>query len=269
VKEGTLVPAVVPRSRGRACRALAALLAPLFVAAFAGVAVVAASVTIAGPAAASSPVRTQVRASDHTINFGRHADMTIRVVTATRSLGGAHVRVYRHTTSGNVYVTRVTTGAVSHVAHFRPYLRRSTTYLLVFRGTASYAASAHYKRVYVRSFGASLVHIGDRKIGSPYQYGAAGPYRFDCSGFTRWVASRYGKDLPHSSSAQYGIVRHISRSSKRLGDLVFVHDSSGHVYHVGFYAGDGRLLAATHTGDYVRIERLWTSSYYVGRLRTP
>lgn len=253
------MPAVNPPAR-RVVRALLTLFVSL---GLAGV-----GVSAAQPAAATES--THVVATAATIDYARHADMAIRVYNASsRALGGVHVRVYRHTSTGNVWVTRVTTDATTHVAHFRPYLRHSTTYLLVFPGTSTYARSSALKRVYVRSFGASLVHIGSRKKGSPYQWGADGPWRFDCSGFTRWVAARYGKSLPHSSSSQYGVVRHIARSDKRIGDLIFLHDSSGHVYHVGFYAGNGRLLAATHTGDYVRLESLWTSSYYVGRISAP
>ena len=255
------MPAVNPPARGRLARAAITVLVSLGLAG-------SAAVSVAQPAAAVTT--TRVAASAATINYARHADMRIRVYDgAGATLGGARVRIYRHTASGNTWVTAVTTSATTHVAHFRPWLRRSTTYLLVFPGTATRAASSALKRVYVRTFGASLVNIGARKKGSPYQYGAAGPWRFDCSGFTRWVAARYGKSLPHSSSSQYGVVRHIAKTSKRLGDLIFLHDSSGHVYHVGFYAGSGLLLAATHTGDYVRLERLYTSSYYVGRMRTP
>jgi cell wall-associated NlpC family hydrolase len=261
------VPAVLPPARGRVAHVAHVARAVTTVLVSLGLAGVAAA-SVAQPAAAVTT--TRVAASSATINYARHADMAIRVYDgAGHALGGASVRIYRHTTSGNAWVTSVTTGAITHVAHFRPWLRHSTTYLLVFPGTATRARSSAYRRVYVRSFGASLVNIGARKTGSPYQYGADGPWRFDCSGFTRWVAARYGKSLPHSSSSQYGVIRHIAKSDKRIGDLIFLHDSSGHVYHVGFYAGDGRLLAATHTGDYVRMERLWTSSYYVGRLRTP
>lgn len=255
------MPAVSPLPRGRAVRVLSSL--------FVSFGLVATGVAAAEPALAGSS-GTSVRAHAATIDYGRHADLAIRVVDASsHALGGARVRVYRHTSSGNRWVTTVTTGSTTHVAHFRPRLRRSTTYLLVFPGTAGHASSSATRRIFVRSFGASLVHIGARKKGAPYQWGADGPYRFDCSGFTRWVARHYGKSLPHSSSSQYGTVRHVARSDKRVGDLVFLHDSSGHVYHVGFYAGNGRLLAATHTGDYVRLETLWTSSYYVGRLVAP
>jgi cell wall-associated NlpC family hydrolase len=104
-----------------------------------------------------------------------------------------------------------------------------------------------------------------RHKGQPYQYGAAGPTRFDCSGFTLYVFSRFGKKLPHSSSRQYGVVRHIYKSYKQPGDLIFFRNSSGSIYHVGIYAGNGKIWHAPHSGSYVKLASIWTSSYVVGR----
>jgi cell wall-associated NlpC family hydrolase len=116
------------------------------------------------------------------------------------------------------------------------------------------------------AFGVRVVRDASVYRGTPYQYGAAGPSRFDCSGFTRFIFAKFGISLPHSSSAQYSVVRHVANRNKQVGDLVFFHSGSGHVYHVGIYAGGGRIWAATHTGDYVRLEGMWNASYYVGRV---
>jgi cell wall-associated NlpC family hydrolase len=104
-----------------------------------------------------------------------------------------------------------------------------------------------------------------RHKGQPYQYGAAGPTRFDCSGFTLYVFSRFGKKLPHNSARQYGVVRHIYKGYKQPGDLIFFRNSSGSVYHVGIYAGSGKIWHAPHSGSTVRLVAIWTSSYVVGR----
>jgi cell wall-associated NlpC family hydrolase len=40
------------------------------------------------------------------------------------------------------------------------------------------------------------------KRGAPYQYGAVGPHRFDCSGFTRWSYARAGRTLPRTVAQQ-------------------------------------------------------------------
>jgi cell wall-associated NlpC family hydrolase len=87
-----------------------------------------------------------------------------------------------------------------------------------------------------------------RQLGKPYRWGAAGPNSFDCSGLTMWVWGKAGVSLPHSSRAQYGYGRHVSRSELLPGDLVFF----GHpIHHVGIYVGNGQYIAAPHTGDVV------------------
>ena len=102
--------------------------------------------------------------------------------------------------------------------------------------------------------------------GSPYHYGSDGPHRFDCSGLTRWVYARVGKSLPHSSSAQASKVHRINRSHARRGDLVFFYDNGG-VYHVGIYAGHGKVWHAPYSGARVRRDPIWTSHRFFGRVR--
>jgi cell wall-associated NlpC family hydrolase len=114
--------------------------------------------------------------------------------------------------------------------------------------------------------GTAAVQEASRHHGQPYHYGSAGPSRFDCSGFTMYVFSRFGRRLPHSSSAQYNAVRHIAKTSKQPGDLVFFRSSSGSIGHVGIYAGNGKMWDAPKSGDVVRLRALYSSNYVVGRL---
>ena len=74
-----------------------------------------------------------------------------------------------------------------------------------------------------------------------------------------------GRSLDHSAQGQYSESHHIPRSAIRPGDLVFF-TSGGHVYHVGIYAGGGRIWHAPHPGDHVRLSALWTSSWVAGRV---
>jgi cell wall-associated NlpC family hydrolase len=115
------------------------------------------------------------------------------------------------------------------------------------------------------AFGDRVVQEAARHRGAPYQYGAAGPNTFDCSGFTMYVFGRFGISLPHNAASQYSVSRHISSASKRPGDLIFFTGSGG-ISHVGIYAGGGEMWAATHTGDVVRLESIYSSSYVVGRV---
>ncbi|BFO19556.1 C40 family peptidase [Streptomyces sp. KM77-8] len=108
--------------------------------------------------------------------------------------------------------------------------------------------------------------IAASKKGSPYQWGATGPHRFDCSGLTLYSFKKAGKKLPRTAAQQYNTTRHISAGSRKAGDLVFFH-SGGYVYHVGIYAGQGKIWHAPKTGDVVRLQKIWTRSVSYGRVR--
>ncbi|MFV8127077.1 C40 family peptidase [Streptomyces syringium] len=109
------------------------------------------------------------------------------------------------------------------------------------------------------------LRIAESKQGAPYQWGATGPYSFDCSGLTQYSYKRVGKKLPRTAAAQYNRARHVPGSARQRGDLVFFH-SAGGVYHVGIYVGNGRILHAPKTGAVVRHERIWTRSVSYGRV---
>ena len=100
--------------------------------------------------------------------------------------------------------------------------------------------------------GLRAVHVAAARRGAPYQWGAVGPYRFDCSGLTMWVYGRLGRRLPLTAAQQYAVTRHVPASARRPGDLVFFKTRSGFVHHVGIYAGAGQLWHAPGSGDHVR-----------------
>ncbi|MEG3628084.1 C40 family peptidase [Streptomyces poriticola] len=110
------------------------------------------------------------------------------------------------------------------------------------------------------------LQVAASKKGSPYQYGATGPYRFDCSGLTLYSFKKAGKRLPRTAAQQYNRTRPVSVRHRKAGDLVFFH-SGRSVYHVGIYAGKGRIWHAPKTGDVVRLQKIWTSSVLYGRVR--
>lgn len=100
------------------------------------------------------------------------------------------------------------------------------------------------------------------RAGKPYAYGAAGPNAFDCSGLTSWAYKKAGKKIPRTSSAQARAAKRVKKP--RLGDLVFFHNG-GSVYHVGLYAGKGRVFHASKPGVPVGKAKIWTSSVFYGR----
>ncbi|MDQ1680727.1 MAG: hypothetical protein QOI42_1586 [Frankiaceae bacterium] len=109
-----------------------------------------------------------------------------------------------------------------------------------------------------------VLAIAASEHGKPYRYGGTGPNSFDCSGLTSFVFAKVGIALPHNAAGQYSVVHHIAKSDKRPGDLIFMYGSGG-IYHVAIYAGNNRMWAATHTGDVVRQEVIYSSRYLVGR----
>ncbi|WP_406206678.1 MULTISPECIES: C40 family peptidase [unclassified Streptomyces] len=110
------------------------------------------------------------------------------------------------------------------------------------------------------------LQIAASKKGSPYRWGATGPNRFDCSGLTLYSFKKAGKKLPRTAAQQYNKTRHISANSRKAGDLVFFHSGS-YVYHVGIYAGKGRIWHSPKSGDVVKLQKIWTRSVWYGRVK--
>ncbi|MET9773143.1 C40 family peptidase [Streptomyces sp. NPDC006367] len=129
---------------------------------------------------------------------------------------------------------------------------------LVVPGASGEAAAATHA--------AKALKIAASKKGSPYAWGAVGPYRFDCSGLTLYSFKKAGKKLPRTAAQQYNKTRHISAKSRKAGDLVFFHSGS-YVYHVGIYAGKGKMWHAPKTGDVVRLQKIWTNKVWYGRVK--
>ncbi|EFE70855.1 MULTISPECIES: C40 family peptidase [Streptomyces] len=129
---------------------------------------------------------------------------------------------------------------------------------IVVPGAASDAAAA--------STATKALNVAASKKGAPYQWGATGPSRFDCSGLTLYSFKKAGKTLPRTAAQQYNKTSHISAKNRKAGDLVFFH-SGRSIYHVGIYAGNGKIWHAPKTGDVVRLQKIWTSSVWYGRVK--
>lgn len=111
-----------------------------------------------------------------------------------------------------------------------------------------------------------IMRIAASKRGAPYRYGAAGPHRFDCSGYTQWVFRKAGIRIPRTSRQQAAFAKHIKASQRRRGDLVFFR-SNGRVYHVGIYAGKHTIWHSPRTGERVKRQKIWSRSISYGRIR--
>lgn len=115
-----------------------------------------------------------------------------------------------------------------------------------------------------QTLGSKALVVAAKQKGDPYQKGATGPSKFDCSGLTLYSFKKVGKTLPRTAQAQYNKSHHISKSSRRPGDLVFFGGTSS-IYHVAIYAGSGYVWHAPKPGKRVERVRLWTSNVHYGR----
>jgi len=100
--------------------------------------------------------------------------------------------------------------------------------------------------------------IAKSKLGKKYKWGGNGPYRYDCSGFTKEVFRRNGIKIPRNSWNQAKMGMKVSRLAYlRKGDLVFFN-SKHHkrVNHVGIYLGKGKFIHASRFHHRIVISKL-------------
>ena len=100
----------------------------------------------------------------------------------------------------------------------------------------------------------TAVNTAKAQLGKPYQWAAAGPDSFDCSGLTLYAWRAGGVMLPHSAAMQYDGIAHISVSQLQPGDLVFFYTP---IEHVGIYVGGGQMIDAPYTGAVVRYDSIY------------
>ena len=105
-----------------------------------------------------------------------------------------------------------------------------------------------------------VVPAAERYIGVPYRYGGASPESgFDCSGFVQYVYGLQGVDLPRTSRQMAGVGMPVepSTSSLAVGDLM-LFSQGGRISHVAIYAGNGRFIHSSSSGNGVRYDELDT-----------
>lgn len=99
--------------------------------------------------------------------------------------------------------------------------------------------------------------------GDWYQWGAAGPTTFDCSGLVVWAFAHEGITLPHYTGDLWNSGMHVSRADLEPGDLVFFFAD---ISHVGMYIGNGLMVDAPSTGQQVQVQPVFWNAY-VGAVR--
>lgn len=105
-------------------------------------------------------------------------------------------------------------------------------------------------------------------LGTPYVWGATGPNKFDCSGFTQKVFREAGIKIPRNSRAQAKVGKQIKYENLRRGDMVFFDTNRkrpGYITHVGIYLSEGKFIHASSGGKRVIISNFKKSKYYKKR----
>jgi cell wall-associated NlpC family hydrolase len=98
-----------------------------------------------------------------------------------------------------------------------------------------------------------LAAIASRQLGQPYVWGAESRKEggFDCSGLVDWALRQQGYTGPRTTTwtiARMG--RSVKGQPLQPGDLVLANNNR----HVVIYAGNGRVIAAPHTGTVVQYQ---------------
>jgi cell wall-associated NlpC family hydrolase len=228
--------------------------------AFGGVLIPAA---VASPAYAAGPQSSTVRVSGpgHSIEPGA-APVSVRLLADGHYVANGTVELQIPEGNGWRTVSRANTDAYG-LGHATVSVSRDIPVRAYYRGSdVRSTATSSSVTIDVESFGQRVISEAAKHRGAPYRYGATGPSAFDCSGFTRYVFSRFGKSLPHNAAGQRNATQAVNRSNMRIGDLVFL-DGAG---HVGIYAGNGNMWDAPRSGERVTLRKIYSTRYTVGRV---
>lgn len=106
---------------------------------------------------------------------------------------------------------------------------------------------------YDSSTGSSIVARAQSKIGCAYEWGAAGPDTFDCSGLVSYALTG---SYVHTWST-YDFMTWTRVSDPQPGDICTS------ATHCGIYIGNGLMIHAPQTGDVVKISSVHSGMIYV------
>ncbi|MFC3740245.1 C40 family peptidase [Paractinoplanes deccanensis] len=226
-----------------------------------------AQVTTAKAAAKIKPsVRTSI--STRTLAWGAKVKVTAKYINPTNgkaiTTGTVRLQALRNGKWQNWAAGKVNkNGAVALYA--APKVSGSLR--MVYTGTSAYAPQVGGRlSVKVVASGAKVLAEAQSHTGALYLFGASGPSRFDCSGFTKYVYKKAaGKNLAHKANTQQKAGRSVSKSAKKAGDLIIFRNGS-YGYHAAIYAGNGYMYDSPHTGARVSKRKMFSTNYVVRRL---
>ncbi|MFD8725824.1 NlpC/P60 family protein [Streptomyces sp. NPDC059629] len=98
--------------------------------------------------------------------------------------------------------------------------------------------------------GDRAVRYAVQQLGKPYEWGAAGPKAYDCSGLTSQAWDHAGTPIPRTSQEQWAGLPHVPLNQLRPGDLVVYFPEAT---HVALYLGGGRVVQAPRPGAKIKV----------------
>jgi len=214
-------------------------------------------------AAAATVAKVKATSNTRTILYGNTVKLTAKVTNPKTgkviTAGKVALQVYRY----NKWSTWQTKSSRNFIA--KPLTTASLRFRFLGGGGASAGISNGIK-VTVKNNGVKVVNEAAKHKGALYKYGAAGPKRFDCSGFTMYVFRKTtGRKLPHKANSQQKYGKSVSKGSKKVGDLI-IFRSGSYGYHAAVYAGGGKIWDSPHSGARVSKRKMIGSNYVVRRL---
>jgi cell wall-associated NlpC family hydrolase len=116
-----------------------------------------------------------------------------------------------------------------------------------------------------------VVKTAKSYLGTRYRFGGTSRRGIDCSGFTKCVMKKHGKNLPRTASQQASTGKHINKKNLKVGDLVFFKNTYKRgISHVGIYIGHNKFIHASSGAHKVTISSLNKKFYrqhYAGARR--
>ncbi len=91
-------------------------------------------------------------------------------------------------------------------------------------------------------------------LGTPYLWGGASAYGYDCSGYVGRLYDYAGIKIPRDSDLQEKATTEVDEQSLSFGDLIFFPG------HVGMYIGDGKMVHSNLTQGGVGISNILNPS---------
>ena len=112
----------------------------------------------------------------------------------------------------------------------------------------------------------SITNYAQTFLGTPYKYGCASKAGFDCSGFTWFVFSHYGIQVPRDSKSYQSFGKTVPISEARKGDIIVfrgTHPGDKRAGHVGIViSNEGEPLKFIHASSSDNHRGVVITDYY-------